>query len=60
MAVFSVIKRVNSSREAMTRSICAKKSRGYQLMANIFIIRQITRPEAHDYSTPIKKIIKIL
>ena len=28
-------------------------------MANIFIIRQITRPEAYDYSTPIKKIIKI-
>ena len=29
-------------------------------MANIFIIRQITRPETYDYSTPIKKIIKIL
>jgi len=29
-------------------------------MANIFIIRQITRPEVGDYSTPIKKIIKIL
>jgi len=36
-----------------------KKGKGYQLMANIFIIRQITRPEAYDYSTP-KKITKIL
>ena len=28
MVVFSVIKRVNSSHEAMTRSICAKKVGG--------------------------------
>jgi len=49
MAVFSVIKRVNSSREAMTRSICAKKVGGYQLMENIFIMLQDARPaEAGD------------
>ena len=36
MAVFSVIKRVNSSREAMTRSICAKKVGGVSYNGEYF------------------------